>query len=65
MRNRAMQLTKDKWLAILSLKEKGVLNLDDNQINEIYWSNKIRKKYLNEIRRAQASLLTPKIESER
>ena len=59
-----MRLTKDKWLVILSLKEKGVLKLDDDQINEIYWSNKIRKKYLNEIRRAQAKLLIPKIESE-
>lgn len=60
-----MQLTKNKWLVILNLKEKGILKLNDNEINEIYWSNKIRKKYLNEIRRAQASLLIPKIESER
>ena len=30
-----MRLTKDKWLVILSLKEKGVLKLDDDQINEI------------------------------
>ena len=60
-----MKLNKDRWIIILNLKEKGVLKLDDNQINEIYWTNKIRKKYLNEIRRAQAKLLIPKIESER
>lgn len=59
-----MQLTKEKWLLILYLKDNGLLKLSDSEVNEIYWSNKIRKKYLNEIRRAQASLLVPKIESE-
>lgn len=54
-----MILTKERWMKILYLKEKELLKLTDDQINEIYWSNKIRKKFLNEIRRAEASQFIP------
>jgi len=56
-----MELTQEKYMRILSLKEKGVLKLSDQEINEIYHSNKIKKKYLNKIRKAHASQLVPQI----
>lgn len=56
-----MELTQAKWLRILYLKEKGVLKLSDQEINKIYHSGKIKKKYLNKIREAHASQLAPQM----